>query len=311
MANTDSIAVVIPAYNRAGIIHHTLHSILTQDAAVDEIIVVDDGSQDNIDDVIAKIGSTTHLPVRLLRQQNGGPGRARNAGARAATADYILFLDSDDLLTAGAIDRFRRMIQKHAFPDLVMGGRITKLPHGRVRRTLQSPMQDDRWQNFQDELLGRRSTPGLGSFVVCRKFVLQHPFPESFRIAEDMAFFAVAFFHGRCVSFPEPQVEIDQQTHHAFRDPNALLPELTAAFEFVFKDVPDSDRKWLLQRSLRAEPWLRTFRELHRAGDDQTGRAYYLQALRLHPAAALHLSYLRKFLRGMLGIRHPAARARS
>jgi glycosyltransferase involved in cell wall biosynthesis len=85
-----SISVIIPAYNSAAYIEAALQSALEQTYPPSEIIVIDDGSAD---DTAAKAGS---YPVRVLRQRNGGPAAARNAGIREATGEWIAFLDADD-----------------------------------------------------------------------------------------------------------------------------------------------------------------------------------------------------------------------
>ncbi|NEP84931.1 MAG: glycosyltransferase family 2 protein, partial [Okeania sp. SIO3B3] len=87
------VSVIIPAYNRADLIGETVDSVLAQTHPDIEIIVIDDGSTDNTADVLATYGSA----LRVIRQANAGQQAARNAGIRAATGDYIAFLDSDDL----------------------------------------------------------------------------------------------------------------------------------------------------------------------------------------------------------------------
>jgi len=87
-----SIAVVIPAYNAASHLGPTLRSVLAQTRPADEVIVVDDGSSDDTAGVARSFGG-----VRYLRQDNAGVSAARNRGVDAATADWVAFLDSDDL----------------------------------------------------------------------------------------------------------------------------------------------------------------------------------------------------------------------
>lgn len=82
--------VVVPCYNNEAIIGRCLESLERQELRQElEIIVVDDGSKDSSASVV------TAYPVTLLRQENGGPAAARNAGAMAAKAPILLFLDGD------------------------------------------------------------------------------------------------------------------------------------------------------------------------------------------------------------------------
>lgn len=88
------IAVIIPAYNRAGVIGRAIDSVLGQDFADFEIIVVDDGSSDGTATVARGYSDPRVRLVELGR--NRGANAARNAGIEAATAPLLAFLDSDD-----------------------------------------------------------------------------------------------------------------------------------------------------------------------------------------------------------------------
>lgn len=88
------ISVIIPTFNRAHLIAKAIESVLNQTITDFELIVVDDGSTDNTEEVVH---SFTDPRLRYLKQLNGGPSVARNAGIQAATGEFIAFLDSDDL----------------------------------------------------------------------------------------------------------------------------------------------------------------------------------------------------------------------
>jgi len=87
------VSVVIPAYNSANFIADAIDSVLAQTFMDFEIIVIDDGSSDNIDEVIASYD----IPIVFIKQSNGGAAVARNAGMRKASGDYIAILDADDI----------------------------------------------------------------------------------------------------------------------------------------------------------------------------------------------------------------------
>ncbi len=84
-------SVVIPVYNKADTLPRAIDSVLTQRAGEVEIVVVDDGSTDPIDAVLARYPGLT-----VVRQANGGVSAARNAGIRESTGEYLCFLDADD-----------------------------------------------------------------------------------------------------------------------------------------------------------------------------------------------------------------------
>src|SRR5687767_9278561 len=88
-------SIVIPTYNRAHLIKKTIESVLAQDFADFELLVVDDGSKDDTESVVS---SFTDKRVHYFKKQNGERGAARNFGAARAKGSYLNFFDSDDLL---------------------------------------------------------------------------------------------------------------------------------------------------------------------------------------------------------------------
>lgn len=90
------VAIIIPSYNSAGFVAATIRSALIQN--VENVIVVDDGSTDATPAVCAEFGDQ----ITYHRVPNGGVCKARNLGATLASAEWLLFLDSDDLLLEGA-----------------------------------------------------------------------------------------------------------------------------------------------------------------------------------------------------------------
>lgn len=87
-----NVSVVIPTYNYAGHIGRAIRSALAQTRPPNEIIVVDDGSTDETQSVLAQFGDS----IKVIRQCNSGPSAARNTGAALATGDLLAFLDADD-----------------------------------------------------------------------------------------------------------------------------------------------------------------------------------------------------------------------
>lgn len=112
-----TVSAVIPTYNRAHLIKAALESVFTQTHRVNEIIVVDDGSTDNTAGVIASLGAS----VRYIRQENAGPGAARNRGMREARSDFIAFLDSDDLWVPQKVALQLEMLRAHPVLDFIFG----------------------------------------------------------------------------------------------------------------------------------------------------------------------------------------------
>jgi glycosyltransferase involved in cell wall biosynthesis/SAM-dependent methyltransferase len=94
-----SVAVIIPTYNHSRFLADAIASVERQTVQAAEIIVVDDGSTDDPQSVVAQFPA-----VRLLRQDNKGLAAARNTGLSAASSDKVIFLDADDLLAPDAVE---------------------------------------------------------------------------------------------------------------------------------------------------------------------------------------------------------------
>lgn len=92
MSGLPTVSVIIPCYNAQAFVGQAIESALGQTSPPTEVIVVDDGSTDDSHLIANRFGS----PVRALRQRNGGPSLARNAGIEASTGQFIAFLDADD-----------------------------------------------------------------------------------------------------------------------------------------------------------------------------------------------------------------------
>ena len=107
------VSVVIPTFNRAGLLCDSVKSVIAALEPGDEVIVVDDGSTDNTEHVMSKFGP----PVRYLKTSNRGAGAARNLGVQAASHDLIAFNDSDDVWLPNHLRLQRQVLS--ARPDVL------------------------------------------------------------------------------------------------------------------------------------------------------------------------------------------------
>jgi len=94
------ISVIIPNYNNGHYLNAAIQSVLDQEYCDFEIIVVDDGSTDNSQEVVASFGHQ----VRYIWQENQGLGGARNTGIRASRGEFIALLDADDQWAPGFLE---------------------------------------------------------------------------------------------------------------------------------------------------------------------------------------------------------------
>ena len=104
---TGDVDVILPVYNMEKYVGQTVRSILSQTRPAAKLIVIDDGSTDGSRAVVEQVTSQNRGPtkVELVSQPNAGLSAARNAGIKHATAEYIAFVDADDLWDATKLEK--------------------------------------------------------------------------------------------------------------------------------------------------------------------------------------------------------------
>lgn len=142
------ISVIIPVYNMADKIAVTLDSLLKQSVVNElEIIVVNDGSNDELSDAFEKFleSSKPSIPVRFFNQNNAGAPAARNHGLREAHGDYLFFCDADALLNHDCLEKLKKALDEnpsasYAYPSFMWGKKLFKVGAFDAEKLKQSPM---------------------------------------------------------------------------------------------------------------------------------------------------------------------------
>jgi glycosyltransferase involved in cell wall biosynthesis len=155
------LSIVIPAFNEARLIQHTLQSVAAsigenhQNGFTSEIIVVDNNSTDNTAELAREAGA------RVVFEPINQIGRARNAGAAQANGEWLLFLDADSLLSAGLLADILRLIDSGKYVGCGSTLRMDGLPW---------------WANLTLQLWTGTSVLcrwAAGALVVCRRDAFQ------------------------------------------------------------------------------------------------------------------------------------------
>ena len=123
-AGSPSVSVVITNYNYARFLPDAVTSALTQSDVDVEVIVVDDLSADDSQQVIAELAASDPRVRPILREVNGGPVAAFNDGVEAAAGRYLVRLDADDLLTPGSLARSVALAELFPAVGLVYGNPV-------------------------------------------------------------------------------------------------------------------------------------------------------------------------------------------
>lgn len=192
------LSIIIPAYNAEAYLPHCLDSILAQERQDCEVIVVDDGSTDGTAALLER-----YPDVKVVHQENRGMGTARNRGLDEARGEYILFVDSDDLLTDDALET---LVAELSGEDIIAFN-AKKLHDATGEQTyhptIREPETTDGWSYYN-----RHRLEATDIHFVCiwqrayrRQFLVDNNlrFADGLRRAEDDLFTTQAMLHAKSV----------------------------------------------------------------------------------------------------------------
>ncbi len=175
------VSVVIPAYNAARFIAMAIDSALAQSYKPSEIIVVDDGSQDNTQSIVEQYANK----VKYIHQTNAGPAAARNMGVREAKGEWIAFLDSDDYWNRDHLKLLLKHARDHPEAALIYCGKKWVDRDGKLIKDSFDQTKFPSGWIFKD--LFKANYISSTSVVLVKRaiFIKLGGFDEQLRIAED------------------------------------------------------------------------------------------------------------------------------
>ena len=133
-AGSPRVSVIIPCYGQAHFLPDAIGSALRQSHPASEVIVVDDGSPDDVGGVVDR-----YPEVRLITQENRGLSGARNAGLKASSGDFVVFLDADDRLMPTALAVGVGVLVGHPGVAFTWGFNLPIDQEGRVSGPVSNP----------------------------------------------------------------------------------------------------------------------------------------------------------------------------
>ena len=211
----STVAVVITTYNHACFLGAALRSTLAQSVPPDEIIVVDDGSVDHPERVACRFDA-----ARCIRQPNAGLSAARNTGWRAATSEFVVFLDADDRLLPDALAANLRRLDAAPAAGFSYGGYVNvDAASGRRAVAEFHPAMDG-----YPSLL-RRNLIGMHAAVMYRRSCLAEigGFDEGLASCEDYDVYLRLSLRHPLVYGPEPLAEYWHHRANMSRDSATML----------------------------------------------------------------------------------------
>lgn len=256
MAREPLVSVVIPTYNRAGIICETIDNVFQQTYRDFELIVVDDGSTDDTQSRLLQYGNR----IQVIRQENRGPAVARNRGARAARGEILAFQDSDDLWMPTKLERQVSVLETDSSLPCCLSNIALGVVDGKeftsFAQSLIYPKHDEGiWLNVADVLATRFLL--FTQAVAIRREVFQKlgGFDESLRYLEDYDLPLRLSFMGPWGFIREPMVTYRKGSSSSFsqaalNDPITLKHCELRICERMLSEVRPGDRESSFRRHL-------------------------------------------------------------
>lgn len=299
-ASMSRISIIIPCYNYGRFLGRALDAITAQNDPDWEAVIVDDGSTDDSREVAEDRRSAYPDRIHCLAQENAGPAAARNRGARAATGEWLLFLDADDTLLTGALERYRATMAGNPEASLIVAGAQTVRDGNVVATRDAGPAARDRIANFAAFVRGTLCPFNGGCVLVHRRVIELLAYPESIRTSDDFVFFAQAFSLFDCATAPGAAVALHRHAGSVRYNRQLLDGARDVMIDLLFD--PDVLPEWAMafRNEVESSWYLVVSRAFYMHGDYPEAVRYYRRGIRLYPRNLLRTSYLGKFLNSAL-----------
>lgn len=288
MKNRCTVSVVLPTYNRAGIIHNSIKSVLNQTVKDYEIIIVDDCSTDNTLEVINRFNDKRIKYIRHKKRKGGSA--ARNTGIKCSNTEYIAFLDSDDEWFPTKLEK---QINKFDYSSKDIGLLYTWLIHyGKDGNPLFTSKPNEKGNLLRKLLI--KNIIGSASSVMVRKNVFASigGFDESLPARQDMDLWVRISQNFLIDVVPEILAKISRQNKYE-RISSNKIKLLTAREQFYQK------YKKLLRKENLTYFYLCNLGQFYREyfEDQKKLRSYFIKAIKSKPISLRpYVLFLSSFL---------------
>ena len=281
-----AISVIIPAYNSQNTILSTIESVQKQSFSNLEILVIDDGSQDETVEVVNSIEDER---IKVKSFQNGGVSLARNRGISLAKGEYIAFMDADDLWTSDKLELQLTALEKHPEAALAYSWTYIMSEDGeKVHKCHPIYHQGDVYK----ELLIYNFLLSPGSNILVRKAAIDSTgdFDTSLSHYEDWDFCLRLAINWYFVVVPKYQVFYRQSSNSASSNIEAFEKSVLTVIERSFQYAP-KEIQYLKSKSIASSHLYWTQLYLTRvagfAGVNQA-RKHLFKAISLYPKILLN-----------------------
>ena len=298
----ERISVIVPVYNLGSLLPRTIESIQNQQYSNLEIIIVDDGSEDNSADIILSFASNDPRIVPVLKEHEG-VGKARLEGCRKATGDYVGFVDGDDLIEE---DMYKMLLENAIIhsADISHCGYQMVFPDGRVNYfyNTQRLVIQNTSEGISDLLEGSFIEPTLCTKLYKRELITRllesNVIDESIRINEDLLMNYFLFSYAKkSVFYDVCKYHYLIRSHSSSRAPNTKnkIEDPIRVKEIILKDVPENLKR--TAECALVNTCLNVYNSLIQTDDDyRAHKTIILEKIRNHESSFSSLSNKRRLM---------------
>ncbi|HEX5677047.1 MAG TPA: glycosyltransferase family A protein [Alcanivorax sp.] len=291
---SDGFSVVIPAFNYGYCLERAVTSAVSQDYPEFEVIVINDGSEDDTAEVADRLAARWPERVRVVHQANAGLSAVRNRGIAEAGFSWLVFLDADDEFCPGALAAMAAAADAAPDARLVVGGHIAD---DGVRRTLVAPavVSADRAETLR-AFLGKRLTISNGACAMHRALFRTTHYDPALRHTEDLPVFAHVLANYPITTTDRPITVIHKHPGSMRHDLDAALCVGMALEAAIFDDNGLPTWAQRFRRYYRARRALSLLKLADRGDRPDLVRRFFASALGADWRQALHPRYLRRYV---------------
>lgn len=243
------LSIIIPTYGRDLTLKRCLDSIFIDSANINtlfEVIVIDDAKSQSTKEIVESFSNTNFLYFTKNHNKffnDKGAASSRNLGIKKAKGKYILFLDDDDYLGNGSLEKIFNIISKNNSKSFIWFNNL-------VRQLYSDKIRDNNC-NLSDMMI--KNLIPMGAFLIERKKI-KHFFDTSIKSHEDWLFLLENIFNLDCSYVPEIISVIDKTSKNSVSKNNQV--HFYNDFKYIYEKVP-TDNKVVFEERLKILTFLK------------------------------------------------------
>ena len=272
------VSVIIPTYNHAKYVCRAIDSVLEQTYTHYEIIVVDDGSTDNTQEVLEPYMKQ----IKYIYQENKGLSASRNTGIRVAKGDYLQFLDADDTILPQGLDIQVKLLETH--PDVDVVACRYRLVDAAGRFLVDKKRYAKKSIMFKELVLSNRFAPN--ALLIRRKcFTSAGIFDERLKSCEDWdMWLRITAQNHRFLCHNHVLVQRYRYPSSMIQNASRMCDNRLAVLNKVFAN-PDLDEEIMtLHKKAYSIALFKCSRGFYSSNYMEEGRTHFIKAIKLDPS---------------------------